>query len=409
MNKKLILVIALIGIGLWALPQTMSLFAGQHSFVNIDAVGNQINCVKCHGDVKAELSVGLTGTQAPHANFECEFCHRVRAGEASGDNAYSQITYTAVSPTDAALTVKRSIIITERDMEARNIPAVMPATPNDGVTFAKTAVLISGKQVQEVLGFKYKTSGCYKSIAALAADPAPSEVPCDAAELALTLVVPDPRYFQASSLYGSDGVTPLDTVGTTKLGTFDASKVTFTYAGVQSTRSPYGWTWEKRVGGVLPIDKVTPNNGFNNAGSEVSNAGTLYHAASLVSCLECHGGEAPTGHHDAEYGVGTGCNACHYAGGANKGGLAGIMAGGFGLGVTAQDSGSLEVHKDFVTNNDGVLVYEARPDGTEAASNTACVACHTHVSVDIQWTKPTKLSMTVDTNVGGTTTYTVKP
>ncbi|HEY6586596.1 MAG TPA: hypothetical protein VIY97_05420, partial [Candidatus Methanoperedens sp.] len=56
MNAKFTLaIIALVGIGVFALPSTMSLFAGQHSFYNIDATGNQIPCVKCHGDVKAEL------------------------------------------------------------------------------------------------------------------------------------------------------------------------------------------------------------------------------------------------------------------------------------------------------------------------------------------------------------------
>jgi len=38
MNAKTTLVlIALIGVGLFALPQTTALFAGQHSFTNIDA------------------------------------------------------------------------------------------------------------------------------------------------------------------------------------------------------------------------------------------------------------------------------------------------------------------------------------------------------------------------------------
>ena len=45
MNAKFTLaIIALVGIGVFALPSTMSLFAGQHSFYNIDATGNQIPC-----------------------------------------------------------------------------------------------------------------------------------------------------------------------------------------------------------------------------------------------------------------------------------------------------------------------------------------------------------------------------
>ncbi len=367
MNKKMILVIALIGIGLYALPQTMALFAGQHSFVNIDAAGNQIDCVKCHGDVKAELAAGDVGTDAPHAGFECEFCHRVKAGEASGDNAYSQIVYGAASG------AKRTLIVTERDMEAGNVPVSMTGTTVSTTTLSGVAM---GKN---------KVSACYKTISATAVPPA-VEVPCNTVELAETFYPPATKAFQATSLYNSDG-TPKDSNTVTQLGTFDASKVNYAW-GYTAPRSGIVGTW-----GLLA--------NFSGAGSEVSNAGTQYHAASLVSCLECHGGEAPTGHHDAEYGVGTGCNACHYAGGANKGGLANIMAAGFGLGVTDDDDGSLEVHKAFVTNNDGILEYEI------GASNTACVACHTHVSVDISYTKPTTVEMTASMIADGSTVDTV--
>src|SRR5574340_536068 len=102
MNTKFSLaLIALIGIGVFALPSTMSLFAGQHSFYNIDATGNQVPCQKCHGDVKAELTTtgysAKTGTKGPHADFKCEYCHRAEAGFASGDDAYSKITYSNAS------------------------------------------------------------------------------------------------------------------------------------------------------------------------------------------------------------------------------------------------------------------------------------------------------------------------
>ncbi len=366
MNKKIALVlIALIGVGLYALPQTVALFAGQHSFVNIDATGNQIDCKKCHGDVQAELDSGLSGTVAPHSNFKCEYCHRVLAGEASGDNAYSAITYTAG-------TAKRVLIVTERDMEARNIPINMTGTTVSATTLSGVAM---GKN---------KVSACYNGstpvpgggVLGETAPTLPALNTCTAEQLLLTFTPPAARTFQATSLYESDGVTPKDKTDATKLGTFDASKVTYPNVCVQSTRSPYGWT-------------CGPTASFNGSGSEVSNAGTRYHAASLVSCLECHGGEAPTGHHDAEY---SDCNACHYAGGNNKGELTGIMAGGFGLGVTGQDVGDLEVHKQFVKNEDGVLKYEG------GASNTACVACHTHVAVDISYDKPTMIVFDVTRN-----------
>jgi len=91
MNTKFTLaIIALVGIGVFALPSTMSLFAGQHSFYNIDAVGNQIPCQKCHGDIKAELQSNTnlgtgalnTGTMGPHYSMKCEYCHRAEPGYA---------------------------------------------------------------------------------------------------------------------------------------------------------------------------------------------------------------------------------------------------------------------------------------------------------------------------------------
>src|SRR3990170_4795180 len=95
MNTKFTLaIIALVGIGVFALPSTMSLFAGQHSFYNIDATGNQVPCQKCHGDVKAELGANANTISAgPHASFKCEYCHRIEPGYASGDNLYGVITY----------------------------------------------------------------------------------------------------------------------------------------------------------------------------------------------------------------------------------------------------------------------------------------------------------------------------
>lgn len=382
MNKKLaIVLIAIVGIGLYALPSTVALFAGQHTFENIDATGNQIDCIKCHGDVNTELQTGLIGTNAPHAAFACELCHRVEAGKASGDNAYSAIIYTAVSPTDATITVRKTLIVRDGDTESENVPVSLLAS---ATSIAAGTVLMSGENIGDLAGYKYKLSACYKSIKNAGggvlgeAPPVVAEVPCNAAELALTLLPPGSKEFQTTSLYNTDG-TPKDQTSTTRYGMFDASKVTYSWVGTQSTRSPYGWTFAQ-----------TPS--FNGAGSEVSNPGTSYHAASLVSCLECHGGEAPTGHHDGQY---ADCNACHYQGGANKGGLAGIFAGGFGLGVSPGDTGLTEAHTEFVKTPDGLSRQRTSIGGVNA-NNGACIACHTHVAVELVYKKPTTYSAYID-------------
>lgn len=206
MNTKTLLVLmAILGIGLWALPQTVSLFAGQHSFVNIDGTGNQIDCIKCHGDIDAEFGYSEPGS--PHASFECEYCHRIESGMASGDNIST---------------------------------------------------------------------------------------------------------------------------------------------------------------------------------SESSTPGTSYHAASLVSCLECHGGNAPTNH-----GVGyLGCSDCHYTSGSMPG-INNLYAGGFGITNVSTDTGSIEAHDNFVRTEDNMSRT------LNGISNTGCVACHTHVSVDIMFDKPTAMKIDV--------------
>ncbi len=69
--RPLFLAVVLITVGAIILPQTVSLFVGQHDWYGIDAAGNQIPCQKCHADVYEEL------VNSPyHESLECEHCHR---------------------------------------------------------------------------------------------------------------------------------------------------------------------------------------------------------------------------------------------------------------------------------------------------------------------------------------------
>lgn len=75
MNSKiLVLSVAVIAVGLFALPSTMSLFSGQHTWYNLD----EFPCQKCHQDIYDEL----TSVSNPyHEGFEasygnaCARCH----------------------------------------------------------------------------------------------------------------------------------------------------------------------------------------------------------------------------------------------------------------------------------------------------------------------------------------------
>ena len=60
LNKNLMLVVAIVGIGLFVLPSTLSMFAGQHSWY--DPEDNGIPCQKCHFLEEEELAA----SEGPH-------------------------------------------------------------------------------------------------------------------------------------------------------------------------------------------------------------------------------------------------------------------------------------------------------------------------------------------------------
>lgn len=51
MNKKIMLYVALMAFGLYVMPNTVSLFAGQHSFYS----GMGVSCEKCHSDILSQI------------------------------------------------------------------------------------------------------------------------------------------------------------------------------------------------------------------------------------------------------------------------------------------------------------------------------------------------------------------
>jgi len=73
MNGKgiTLLAIAVVAIGTFALPNTVSLFSGQHAWYDLSGQGNDVPCEKCHADVAEEL-----GNSGPHVDMKCWYCHR---------------------------------------------------------------------------------------------------------------------------------------------------------------------------------------------------------------------------------------------------------------------------------------------------------------------------------------------
>ncbi len=75
----MLLAVAVVAIGTFALPSTVSLFSGQHTWYDLGAKGNDVPCEKCHADIEAEMNAGVgphTG-ETGYGRFECGYCHRV--------------------------------------------------------------------------------------------------------------------------------------------------------------------------------------------------------------------------------------------------------------------------------------------------------------------------------------------
>jgi hypothetical protein len=371
MNAKFTLaIIALVGIGVFALPSTMSLFSGQHTFYNIDATGNQVPCQKCHGDVKAELSgsMATSGSMAPHARFQCEYCHRAETGFASGDDAYVNIRYQ--STTDPNATGRLGLMTTISNFEAGNFPKVIEVL-NSGITVANWNDTVNGNI--------YQIDGTTPFL--------------DKPELRIDF---DPAN-------GYDGVLGINV----PLGTYEYSRGSLT-----ALRNNDGTLKTNMTDTYFELTNDITCSAANTcvvldgSGSNVMTPGQTYHAASLVSCLECHGGEqlrgapgyeveqSPFGNHRVV--IAGSCGNCHYGGGEWTGAMA---AGGFadasGIGLTTGTSGafgegSVEAHNEFVVADpNGVL---RSPETGYGANNIACVACHTHVAVDINFQKAYKVA-----------------
>ncbi len=370
LNSKFSLaLIALVGIGVFALPETTALFSGQHSFYNIDATGNQIPCTKCHGDIKAELTSGLsttTGSPGPHANFKCEYCHRAENGMASGDDAYAKITYS-----DATGTNKIYLVTTIYNFENGNFP--------------KEINYQTGMTVDNWAGNIFNLTG------------------------------------SSFTPFSSETGTSNDTNYTGSLSTNGIANSLYNYS-YASEVSTYNDTTKGLPAGPKDTNPSTQSTAFNaravtwsgateslfGAGSREVTPGTRYHAASIVSCLECHGGEqrkgavgyevnTPEPYNHANWLIDatdpkSNCSNCHYSTMPHTDTFeADLWAGGFGLTTAPNDTGSVEAHVPFVTNNDPTDPTRHGPAGTDnggyGASNAACIACHTHVAVSINWQK----------------------
>jgi len=98
-QKIVLIATAIVALGIFVMPSTISLFSGQHYWYNISDGGNEVPCEKCHADVAAEMDV-LVG---PHTNetgygrLKCGYCHRTFKIEKGDAGTYDWDQYPDVN------------------------------------------------------------------------------------------------------------------------------------------------------------------------------------------------------------------------------------------------------------------------------------------------------------------------
>lgn len=106
-KKTVLLTIALLAVGMYFLPATLSIFSGQHTFYN----GTSVSCRKCHDDIYSEINPAGGGVQPPHWSNGpgCIGCHRtggIVGGEFGMSIGYKETNVTANPNAHAAVTVE---------------------------------------------------------------------------------------------------------------------------------------------------------------------------------------------------------------------------------------------------------------------------------------------------------------
>lgn len=112
--------------------------------------------------------------------------------------------------------------------------------------------------------------------------------------------------------------------------------------------------------------------------------GGQFHAAATASCLDCHNKTLLYGtfDHSRIIGSGLGCQTCHRDPRSIPGSFSAVE-------IFSQE----ESHRNFAD--------EAGNSKLLKGSNEACISCHTHVRVNITWTKATHMTMNAIVNTDG--------
>ena len=83
-----LLTVAICAIGIFALPGTVSLFSGQHSWYDLSAPQNDVPCEKCHQDIADEMISDGSDGNGVHRKLTCSMCHRTPFNNYSYGSGY---------------------------------------------------------------------------------------------------------------------------------------------------------------------------------------------------------------------------------------------------------------------------------------------------------------------------------
>ena len=127
-----------------------------------------------------------------------------------------------------------------------------------------------------------------------------------------------------------------------------------------------------------------------NSEGNFQGPGKQFHAAATAACLDCHNTTLLYGtfDHSRIINTGLGCLDCH----RNPQQIPGTFS------AVEILTGSAEVHKPFANSSTNSSLLKG--------ANEACVSCHTHVTVNISWTRATTMEFNVSMSVvNGTKVY----
>ncbi|MCW3130139.1 MAG: hypothetical protein N2V75_08605 [Methanophagales archaeon] len=99
-SKMVLMSIAIVAIGIFTLPISVSLFSAQHTWYDLSAGANDVPCEKCHAEIADEMQSSDNGV---HRDLTCAMCHRTiftnyiygsgyGSGSAAGKEAHAAST-----------------------------------------------------------------------------------------------------------------------------------------------------------------------------------------------------------------------------------------------------------------------------------------------------------------------------